>query len=100
MKTVWTREAVNSFNAILDYLLFVWTTKEAQHFIELTDRIIKQIEKNPVQFPVYESQPEYRKVVITKQTSLFYRQQKDVLVIAYFWNSFQNPEKLSVKLKP
>lgn len=97
---VWTQEAVNSFNDILDYLLNTWTTKEAKVFIDLTDRIIHQIQENPSQFPTYKLQSDYRKAVITHQTTLFYQEHTNNIEIAYFWNTFQNPKKLSQKLEP
>tara|TARA_R110000868_G_scaffold97876_1_gene269309 strand:- start:23912 stop:24073 length:162 start_codon:yes stop_codon:yes gene_type:complete len=46
---VWTKQAEDSFNETIDYLLETWTVKEANNFIELVEAVT---EKNPELFKV------------------------------------------------
>ena len=42
MRIVWTKQAEDSFNATIDYLLETWTVKESNNFIDLTEAIIEE----------------------------------------------------------
>lgn len=100
MEIVWTKQAEDSFNDVLDYLLEKWTQKEANNFIDLVDDIIIQISKNPKLFKISIFDAESREAVITKQTSLFYRELKsNVIEIEYFWNNYRNPNDLEQSVK-
>ena len=92
MQVVWTKQAEDSFNKTLDYLLEIWTVKEANNFIDLVDAIIFRIKQNPKLFKVSVFDKESREVVVTKHTSLFYRiLNSDIIEIEYFWNNYRNP---------
>lgn len=100
MHIVWTKQAEDSFNEILDYLLEVWTVKEANNFIGLVEHIIFQISENPLLFKKSIFDIKSREALITKQTSLFYRQKnKNTIEIEYFWNNYRNPNNLESVVK-
>ncbi len=100
MQVVWTKQAEDSFNKTLDYLLEIWTVKEANNFIDLVDTIIFRIKQNPKLFKVSVFDKESREVVVTKHTSLFYRiLNKDTVEIEYFWNNYRNPDNLKQAVK-
>ncbi|WP_411766242.1 type II toxin-antitoxin system RelE/ParE family toxin [Winogradskyella sp. A3E31] len=100
MKVVWTKQAEDSFNSTIGYLLEVWTPKDAMNFIELVDAIIAQIKSNPKMFKVSIFDNESREAVITKHTSMFYRElNKTIIEIEYFWNNYRNPEDLKKSVK-
>ena len=52
MQVVWTKQAEDSFNTTLDYLLERWAVKEANNFIGLVESIISKIKVNPKLFKV------------------------------------------------
>lgn len=94
MKVVWTREAEESFNRILDYLLEVWTPKEALAFIDIVDDTVHKITVNPKIFKVSQYDNYSREAFITKHTTMFYRILEKVIEIEYFWGNFQDPQKI------
>lgn len=100
MQIVWTKQAEDSFNAVLDYLLEVWTIKAANNFIDLVEHSITQITANPKLFKVSVFDSESREALITKQTSMFYRIiNKNTIEIEYFWNNYRNPNNLESFVK-
>ena len=93
MRVVWTREAEKSFNGILDYLLEVWTTKEALGFVDMVDDTVGKIIVDPEMFKVSQYDDQSREAFITRHTTMFYRILDQVIEIEYFWGNFQNPQK-------
>ncbi len=92
MRIVWTKQAEDSFNATIDYLLETWTVKESNNFIDLTEAIIDRVALNPKLFKASVFDKESREAVITKHASLFYRiLNSDIIEIEYFWNNYRNP---------
>lgn len=94
MKVVWTFEAEKSFNAILDYLMEVWTQKEALAFIDLVEETIENIRTHPEMFKVSPYNRVSREAVITKHTTMFYRILGELIEVEYFWGNFQDPDKI------
>ncbi|MER3373984.1 MAG: type II toxin-antitoxin system RelE/ParE family toxin [Allomuricauda sp.] len=94
MKVVWTFEAKKSFNGILDYLMEMWTKKEALAFIDLVEGTIEKIKKNPEMFKVSQYDSVSREAYITKHTTMFYRILDELIEIEYFWGNFQDPDKI------
>lgn len=99
MKVVWTSKAEKSFNGIVDFLLDAWSVDIALSFVDLVDRTVAQIVKNPKMFKVSEYDKVSRAALITKHTTMFYRILGDTIEIEYFWGNFDNPEKLKELLK-
>lgn len=94
MKVVWTFEAEKSFNAILDYLMEVWTQKEAMTFIDLVEETIEKIRNYPEMFKVSQYNEASREALITKHTTMFYRILEELIEVEYFWGNFQNTDKI------
>lgn len=100
MKVVWTKQAEDSFNSTIDYLLRLWTPEVAMNFIDLVETIIAQISAHPKLYKVSIFDEESRQAVITKHTSMFYRElDKTTIEIEYFWNNYRNPEDLEASVK-
>lgn len=94
MRVVWTRETEESFNKILDYLLEVWTPKEALVFVDIVDDTVHKIMLNPKIFKVSQYDNHSREAFITKHTTMFYRILEKVIEIEYFWGNFQDSRKI------
>ncbi|KAA5827543.1 type II toxin-antitoxin system RelE/ParE family toxin [Algibacter amylolyticus] len=93
MQVVWTKQAEDSFNETIDYLLLKWTAKEANNFIDLVESIIEKIERNPKLFKRSVFDKQSREVIITKHTSMFYRElNEEVIEIEFFWNNYRDPK--------
>ncbi|WP_290700983.1 type II toxin-antitoxin system RelE/ParE family toxin [Lacinutrix sp.] len=100
MEILWTKQAEDSFNKTIDYLLEKWTLKEANNFIDIVDHTIFQISNNPELFKISIFDVESREAVITNQTSLFYRiVNAQTIEIEYFWNNYRNPNHLEKSVK-
>ena len=99
MSVVWTKEARNSFNDIVDYLIESWTTKEAGLFIDMIEDTIDKIITHPELFKVSQYDKQSREAFITKHTTMFYRVKDDLIEIEYFWGNFQNPKKIKTLFK-
>lgn len=94
MKVVWTYEAKKSFDGILDYLMNIWSRKEALAFIDLVEGTIEKIQHNPELFKISLYNETSREAFITKHTTMFYRILEGLIEIEYFWGNFQDPDKI------
>ena len=94
LKARWTPEAVDTFNAIIEYLEHKWTEKEVQSFVQRSQKIISQIEKNPYQFKS-SGFNEVRIAFITMHNSLLYRvnEQNGVIELYTFWDNRKDPQE-------
>jgi len=93
---IWSPEAESDYHSNIEYLLNRWTEKEAIHFIEVTDSILRIIEKNPNTFRSVDYKG-IRAAVILPQITLFYRTDSlGTIELIRFWNNYQNPKKLKL----
>lgn len=94
MKIIWSDEAENSLDEILDYLEDEFSQKVASKFKEEVHRLIQLLKENPYLFPVF-AYKNIRKAVIHKYTSLFYQidSDKNEISLLSFFQSRQNSNK-------
>ena len=97
MKVVWTRTARETFLAETDFILRKWNSKQVKAFILLVDESIRLLSSGIVHGRLLNSN--HFRLVISKQTSLYYFIEDDKLVLQVFWNNKQDPEKLRKLLK-
>jgi plasmid stabilization system protein ParE len=97
MIVTWTPEAKTTFNSNIDFLLAEWGERVTSDFIDRVDEVIQNIAKNPRLYPLINEKDLVHRCVVVKQITLYYRiktaEQIDLLT---FWNSYQNPEFLSL----
>ncbi len=92
-KVIWSVEAVENLERIIQYLQENWTEKEIKKFLKKLEKTISIIKKQPLSFP--KSQYiEARKLVLSKQTTIFYKVYADAIYIVTIFDSRQNPENL------
>lgn len=65
LKVIWTPEAEDNFESIINYLEKEWSEKEIRKFVQKIQKIIMQIAINPNMFKA-SGKEGIRKVVITK----------------------------------
>jgi len=93
-KLIWSDEALKNLQGIIEYLEFNWTGREIKNFVQLLDKQLKLIERNPFLFALSDKSNGLRKSVLSKQISIYYRVMNyEVRIIALFDNR-QNPNKL------
>ena len=93
-KIIWTSEAINNPEEILNYLIERWSQKEVDNFKR---KLSKQIELIGV-FPKMFSQSKYnsklRKAVLSKQTNIFYQIKNNTIYLVYIFVNSKDIERL------
>jgi plasmid stabilization system protein ParE len=92
LKARWTPEAEETFNAIIAYLENKWTDNEVRSFVQKSQKVIGQIEKNPYQFKS-SGFNEVRIAFITKHNNLIYfvNEQDGTIELYTFWDNRKDP---------
>lgn len=98
MKIVWTDTALKSYEEIVDYIVFKFTTREAIVFIDKTATATDTILNNK-KIGVPHEKTIYRKFLIAKQTYLFYRVENKTIYLTVFWNNIKDPIGLETILR-
>lgn len=92
-KVFWSERAKNDYKGILNYLNQNWSLKELTKFAEKIDQTIVHLALNP-EIGTVSKKKSVRKLVISKQTSVYYKIiHGDIYLITLFDNR-QNPNKL------
>lgn len=93
-KIFWSEESLNNLEDILAYLYHKWTEKEVANFKSKLSSQLDLISKFPNLFPASEMNPNLRKAVLSKQTTVFYQVQNENIYIVYLFDTRQNPDKI------
>jgi len=93
-KIFWTNEAIDNLESILDYLNVRWTQYEIDNFKNNLAKQISLIEQNPKLFPISLYNPRLRKAVLSKQTTIFYEVNQQIIYLAYIFNNKLDIEKI------
>ncbi len=96
----WTSYAKSSYFDELSFIESKWTLKEVKNFISLVNESIENLSNGIIQGKKYVQQ-NIHAIVISKQTTIFYRIYPDQNTIALllFWNNQKNPNTLQKRLK-
>jgi plasmid stabilization system protein ParE len=79
--------ARETYLAVLDYLLTEWPLDVAIEFDEKVEALLERLQTFKNLCPPSEKQPHLRRCVVTKQTSLYYQVQGDVIEIVVFYDN-------------
>ena len=93
-KIIWSPASVNDFENILEYLSKEWDVSVANRFLDIIDSLLLHISINPRQYPAIHKNPTIRKCVVTKHSTLFYREKKDHIDLLRIYDTRQDQEKL------
>jgi len=93
-RIIWSDEALNNLKAIIEYIENTWTEKEIKKFAQLLDNRLSLLASNPYSFPVTNHPKMLRKLVISKQTSIFYQPFENHIRIVSLFDNRRNPEWL------
>ena len=95
LETQWTKRAAKSFDEIIEFIIKRWSEDSAKKFVKKSDKLVKQIEKNPEMCQKIED-TEVRRGVITKQTSIYYIIKGNFIRLITFWDNRKDPKKLKL----
>lgn len=93
-RIIWSDEALNNLKAIIEYIENTWTEKEIKKFAQLLDNRLSLLASNPYSFPMTNHPKMLRKLVISKQTSIFYQPFENHIRIVSLVDNRRNPEWL------
>src|SRR5690606_17425491 len=96
-KVIWSDEAENSFLKVVDDLLFRWTEREANIFINRTEKLIKQISLHPYLFRAYYKDASIRQAILHKNVTMSYRvmEESQTIRMMLFWATRTSPHAVS-----
>lgn len=93
-KIIISKRASNKLNKLIEYLESEWSIKVKKDFIKKLDKSLKQIQKYPDNCKKTDSVKGLHMLIVTKQTSAYYRfDSKSVTIITIFDNRM-NPNTL------
>jgi len=93
-KIFWSEEAIKNLDNILDYLIDKWSDREVSNFKKKLSKQIELIIRNPFIFPVSEYQPNLRKAVLSRQTTMFYEVKGQNIKLVYLFVNKMNINKI------
>lgn len=93
MKIVWSKNAKQDFDNIIDYLENHWNEKAAMKFVIKTFDFIGILKSFPRIGSLQIKNKEIRGFVLVKQITIFYTFNENQLVLLKFFDNRQNPSK-------
>jgi len=98
MKTViLSKRASKKLTKLLEYLEAEWSIKTRNDFIRKFQKSIIQIQQYPKSCPETNSVKGLRMLIITKQTSLFYKFDKKSIKIITIFDNRMNPKNIKTE---
>jgi len=90
----WSEEAIRNLEEILDYLNLQWTQKEVANFKKKLGKHLDLIVQNPFLFPISNYNQRLRKAVMSRQTTIFYEINGNIVNVAYLFVNQKNIERI------
>lgn len=97
-KLILSKRASKRLEKLLEYLELEWTRKVKDDFIMKLDKSLIQIQKFPKSCPHTDFVNGLRMLVVTKQTSLFYRFDTKTITIVTIFDNRMNPDRLKTEV--
>lgn len=88
---VFTNEAEETFDLIVDQLLAHWGIETVLKFQELTSICLEKISQNPLLYQVVEEKMGIRRCVVHLNCSILYHISSTKVEIICFWDNRQSP---------
>ena len=94
-KIIWSPEALETFDSIVNYLDTQFTEKEVSKFVGIVNRRVLLIQQIPQSFRSASRTSKRRRTVIHKRAILFYkiRERKKEVELLFFFSTRQHPGK-------
>ena len=91
LEIVWTEEAIEGLDEIIDYLNDRWTEKEARIFFTRLDDCLEKIKEAPQRPKDSLRKPGTKEYQHSPQTTIFYTYDENVINILRIWVNLKNP---------
>lgn len=91
----WSVLSKESFNDETDFIFLKWNFEEVVKFIALVAVATERLAMKP-EIGIYRKEKKIYSLVISKQTTLFYRinESQNQIELVLFWNNKRNPKEL------
>lgn len=93
-EVIWSPAAEKDLESILEYLQLNWNDRIIVRFINKVDDTINLILEDPKIFPIINAELQIRKNVVSKQNTIYYRENAGKIEIVRLFDSRQDPNKL------
>ena len=98
-KLVFSKTAAAKLDELLNYLETAWTPKVKLQFITKLDKVLQQIAKYPMSAEKSHLVPGLHKIVVTKQTTIYYKHNESQIFVVAVFDTRQSKVKLETSLK-
>lgn len=89
----WTKNALEDYNKVVEYLIAEWPVTIAEKFVETVQTRLERLAHYPHLGIVSVKQPAIRSISISKHNRLYYRITSEVIEILNIFDTRQNPGK-------
>ena len=96
---IFSKNAEKSLFELFEHLEIKWSKKVKDKFISNLDKVIYLIQIEPEIFPKSELNKNYRKCVLSKQTTIHYKFNTKRVEIITFFDTRQDPNKIKKDIK-
>ena len=100
MKIIYSKNAIESLQEIVDFLNYHWTIKETTAFKKDLENFLNSFDEQIISYPKVQSDPNLKFTLLgKKQVKVYFDQYSDYVEILLFFPSKGNPETLKNLLK-
>ena len=94
---IWSQEAAETLDGIIDYLTRMFTENEVKRFVGIVNRRLLLLQQMPRAFRNTARTSKRRRTVIHKRAILYYKisERKKEVELLFFFNTRQNPSKIN-----
>ncbi len=89
----WTKNALQDYEQVVNYLLKEWSIKAAADFINKVEDRVYNLSLLPNVGIASIKEPSIRSVLVTKHNMLYYQSRSEKLIILDIFDTRQNPQK-------
>jgi plasmid stabilization system protein ParE len=93
---IWTDEAINNLNGIINYLEQNWSLSEKSNFFKKLEKRIGIIKQFPEIFPKSQKSNNVHRSVLTEQITIYYSIEDQIIKILSLFDVRQDPSKLKI----
>ena len=93
LPVVWTQNAIEDYQIVVDYLLKEWPLYVAENFVSIIEKRTNILGIYPNIGVASKKDPSIRSIVVTKHNKLYYRITSVKIEILNIFDTRQNPEK-------
>lgn len=90
---IWSELAESDLIELSNYLKENWSERVLSKFYFKLESTLARIQNNPRQFPFLNKSLRYRKCVLTRQNTIYYKEYKKHVLILRVFDTRKNPKK-------